>query len=126
MRLTTTAAAILVTPNAGVGTRLCADTPRCRVAARDDDDKRRGSHAPIRSGNHLSGYQATFAWRIWQGREVTVSIEVLFIPSPAFMVATPGGSLPKGYVSLYLTPGVRVTALPDGRVSAFGSTGGGY
>jgi len=46
--------------------------------------------------------------------------------SPAFTVATPGGSLPKEYAALYLTPGVRLTVHPDALVSVFGSVGGGY
>src|SRR5439155_6245799 len=34
--------------------------------------------------------------------------------------------LPLEYASLYLTPGVRVTALPRRRVSIFGALGAGY
>jgi hypothetical protein len=71
-------------------------------------------------------YQATFARRIWTGRETAVSVEVPFLASPAFTVATPGGSLPKEYAALYLTPGVRLTVLPNRLVSLFGSVGGGY
>ena len=71
-------------------------------------------------------YQATFAWRVWEGKRTTVSIEVPFIASPSFTVVTPGGALPKEYASLYLTPGVRLTVLPQGPVSVFGSIGGGY
>ena len=43
------------------------------------------------------------------------------LASPAFTVATPGGSLPKEYAALYVTPGVRLTVNPNGLVSAFGS-----
>ena len=71
-------------------------------------------------------YQATFAWRIWGGSKAAVSIEVPFLASPAFTVTTPGGLLPKEYAALYLTPGVRLTALPHAPVSVFGSVGGGY
>ncbi len=71
-------------------------------------------------------YQATFAWRIWEGSKAAVSLEVPFLASPAFTVATPGGSLPKEYAALYLTPGVRLIVYPNGPVSVFGSAGGGY
>ena len=41
-------------------------------------------------------------------------------------MTTAGRSLPLEYASLYLTPGVRVTALPRGRVAIFGALGAGY
>lgn len=71
-------------------------------------------------------YQATFAWRVWKNDRAAVSIEVPFVASPAFEVATPDNSLPKEYASLYLTPGVRVTVPVRGAVSAFVAGGGGY
>ena len=71
-------------------------------------------------------YQATFAWRVWQNDALRVAIEVPFLASPKFEVATPGRSLPKEYASLYLTPGVRVVAYPGRAVSVFGAVGAGY
>jgi len=71
-------------------------------------------------------YQVTFAWRAWEGSKTAVSVEVPFLASPAFKVATAGGSLPKEYAALYLTPGLRLTIYPGGRVSVFASAGGGY
>lgn len=71
-------------------------------------------------------YQAAFAWRVWRGDEVSVSVEVPFIASPAFTVTSAGRSLPLEYASLYLTPGVRVTFAPRAPVSIFGAAGGGY
>jgi len=71
-------------------------------------------------------YQATFAWRAWEGSNAAVSLEVPFLASPAFTVATAGGSLPREHAALYLTPGVRLTVNPNGLVSVFGSAGGGY
>jgi hypothetical protein len=71
-------------------------------------------------------YQATFAWRVWDRGAARISIEVPFIATAAFGVASPGASLPKEYASLYLTPGVRVTVWPKGQVSLFGAAGGGY
>ncbi|MEP7303879.1 MAG: outer membrane beta-barrel protein [Acidobacteriota bacterium] len=76
--------------------------------------------------NRATTFQATFAWRLWKGSNVGVSLEVPFLASPTFIVATPGGTLPKEYAALYLTPGVRVTLHPNGLVSVFGSAGGGY
>ena len=71
-------------------------------------------------------YQATFAWRVWQNDAVRVAIEVPFLASPKFEVATASRSLPKEYASLYLTPGVRVVTFPDRVVSVFGAVGAGY
>ena len=71
-------------------------------------------------------YQATFAWRVWQNDTVKVAIEVPFLASPKFEVATASRSLPKEYASLYLTPGVRVVTFPDRVVSVFGAVGAGY
>ncbi len=71
-------------------------------------------------------YQVTFAWQLWRTDAGNLSIEVPFIASPAFTVVTPGASLPLEYASLYLTPGVRVTFLPNAAVSFFGAAGGGY
>ena len=70
--------------------------------------------------------QATFAWRLWANERERLSIEVPFLASPAFEVTTPGSALPKEYASLYLTPGVRVTIVPNGPVSVFGAVGVGY
>ncbi|HUC75350.1 MAG TPA: hypothetical protein VMS04_08675 [Vicinamibacterales bacterium] len=61
-------------------------------------------------------YQATFAWRTWEGSKVAISLEVPFLASPAFTVAAAGGTLPKEYAALYLTPGVRLTVHPNGLV----------
>lgn len=71
-------------------------------------------------------YQATFAWRVWHNDSVRVAVEVPFLATPEFVVTTPGRSLPKEYASLYLTPGIRVTALADRAVSVFGAAGAGY
>jgi hypothetical protein len=75
-----------------------------------------------------STYQATFAWRLWQGGAASVFLEVPFLAAPALGVKTvsPGGALPKEYASLYLTPGIRVAFRPDRTVSLFGAAGGGY
>jgi len=71
-------------------------------------------------------YEATFARRVWRSDHAGLSIEVPFIASPAFSVITPGVSLPLEYASLYLTPGVRLTVVPNRTVSFFGALGGGY
>jgi opacity protein-like surface antigen len=71
-------------------------------------------------------YQATFAWDVWRGDSAKLSIEVPFIASNAFTIITPGSSLPLEYASLYLTPGARVTVMPEAPVSVFGSIGAGY
>ena len=71
-------------------------------------------------------YQATAAWPVWRTAATNVSIEVPFIATPAFTVVTSSASLPLEYASLYLTPGVRVTVVPNAPVSFFGAVGAGY
>ncbi len=82
--------------------------------------------APVLAFDRGTTFQATFAWRVSTGSRTAVSIEVPFIASPAFTVVTPGGSLPKEFAALYLTPGVRLTVFPTGPVALFGSVGAGY
>jgi hypothetical protein len=76
--------------------------------------------------NRGTTYEATVGWHVWSRDNVHVSIEVPFLASPSFEVATPGARLPKEYASLYLAPGVRVVLPIVGRVSAFGAVGAGY
>src|SRR5262249_42205023 len=71
-------------------------------------------------------FQATVAWHVWRNETTRVSIEVPFIAAPAFTIVPPRATLPLEYASLYLTPGIRVTVLPDNRVSVFGAVGGGF
>jgi hypothetical protein len=84
------------------------------------------NEAPVLQFDRGTTYQATLGWDIWQRGPVRLSVDVPFIASPAFTVTTGGGSLPLEYASLYLTPGVRVTALARGRVAIFGALGAGY
>src|SRR5689334_14898408 len=58
-------------------------------------------------------YQATFAWRIASAGGVRWSVEVPFLASPAFTIVPPRATLPLEYASLYLTPGIRATVLPN-------------
>ena len=71
-------------------------------------------------------YQATLACHVWSRKGMSLAIEIPFLASPAFEVTTPGGSLPKEYASLYLTPGVRITLPVHSAVSVFGAIGAGY
>jgi opacity protein-like surface antigen len=73
-----------------------------------------------------STYQATFAWRVWQGPAVSLALEVPLFAAPAIGVKTVGATLPKEYAALFLTPGVRVSFRPGRPVSLFGAVGGGY
>ncbi len=81
---------------------------------------------PVLQFDRGTTYQSTLGWRLWQRGPVRLSVDVPFIASPALTVTTPGPSLPLEYASLYLTPGIRVTILPDGPVSLFGAVGAGY
>ena len=123
MQLTTMVAGIVVTFAIGTG--------QATAQPRHDVGLLLGSTTTTNEGRALefdrgTTYQATFAWRVCTGERAAVSVEVPFIASPAFTVATPGGSLPKEYAALYLTPGIRLTIGPTGPVSVFGSVGGGY
>ena len=84
------------------------------------------SEGPVLKFSLGTTYEASFAWRVWQGEAVSLAVEVPFIATPSFTTSTPGASLPKEYASLYLTPGARLTWSPKGLVSVFGAVGGGY
>ena len=123
MRLMTTCSAIVIALTVGVGQAVAQtryDVGLLLGATRTSDE------GAALAFDRATTYQATFAWRAWEGSKVAVSLEVPFLASPGFTVATPGGSLPKEYAALYLTPGVRLTVNPNGLVSGFGSVGGGY
>jgi hypothetical protein len=123
MRLMTTCSAMVIAFTVGMGQAVAQtryDVGLLLGTTRTSDD------GAALAFDRATTYQATFAWRIWGGSKAAVSIEVPFLASPAFPVATPGGLLPKEYAALYLTPGVRLTALPNAPVSVFGSVGGGY
>jgi len=123
MRLTMTCSAMVIAFTVGMGQAVAQtryDVGLLLGATRTSDE---GAALVF---DRATTYQATFAWRIWEGSKAAVSLEVPFLASPAFTVATPGGSLPKEYAALYLTPGVRLIVYPNGPVSVFGSAGGGY
>jgi len=110
---------------------LCGYAARAAADTRFDVGLLLGStmatnEAPVLQFDRGTTYQATFGWDVWRRGPVRLSVDVPFIASPAFTVTTAGRSLPLEYASLYLTPGVRVTALPRGRVAIFGALGGGY
>jgi len=123
MRLMTMCSAMVIALTVGVGQAVAQtryDVGLVLGATRTSEE------GAALAFDRATTYQATFAWRAWEGSKVAVSLEVPFLASPAFTVATAGGSLPKEYAALYLTPGVRLTVNPNGLVSVFGSAGGGY
>jgi len=123
MRLTTMCSATVIAFTVGVGqagAQTRYDVGLLLGATRTSDE------GAALAFDRATTYQATFAWRTWEGSKVVVSLEVPFLASPAFTVAKPGGSLPKEYAALYLTPSVRLTVHSDRLVSFFGSVGGGY
>ena len=123
MRLMTMCSAMVIALTVGVGQAVAQtryDVGLLLGATRTSDE------GEALAFDRATTYQATFAWRAWEGSKVAVSLEVPFLASPAFTVATAGGSLPKEYAALYLTPGARLTFNPNGLVSVFGSAGGGY
>jgi hypothetical protein len=110
---------------------LCGCAARAAADTRFDIGLMLGStmatnEAPVLQFDRGTTYQVTLGRDVWQRGLFRLSVDVPFIASPAFTVTTSGGSLPLEYASLYLTPGVRVTALPRGRVSIFGAVGAGY
>jgi len=117
-------AAVLVTAGLSVANAARADD-RVDVGLLLGSTRATDEGGGLQFGRGLT-YQATFAWRFWTKDHLGVSIEVPFLASPAFEVTTPGNSPPKEYASLYLTPGVRLTVLAGGPISAFGTIGAGY
>src|SRR5882672_4396071 len=120
MRLMTMCSAMVIALTVGVGQAVAQtryDVGLVLGATRTSEE------GAALAFDRATTYQATFAWRAWEGSKVAVSLEVPFLASPAFTVATAGGSLPKEYAALYLTPGVRLTVNPNGLVSVFGSVG---
>ena len=71
-------------------------------------------------------FEAAFAWHIRTSDRLRVSFELPLLATPAVEVATAGASLPLEYASLFLTPGVRFTAMPKAAVSYWGAIGGGF
>src|SRR5262249_30191419 len=101
MRLTTMCSATVIAFTVGVGqagAQTRYDVGLLLGATRTSDE------GAALAFDRATTYQATFAWRTWEGSKVVVSLEVPFLASPAFTVAKPGGSLPKEYAALYLTP----------------------
>ena len=91
MRLTTTSAAIVMA--------LTVSTEPALAQTRYDLGLLLGATQTSDEGAALAfdlatTYQATSAWRAWEGSNAAVSLEVPFLASPAFTVATAGGSLP--------------------------------
>ena len=113
-----------------VGIVLAATRP-LRAADRMDVGLLLGSTRATDEGQVLQferglTFQATSAWHVWTRDRVRVSIELLFLATPAFEVETPGASLPLEYAALFLTPGIRVTAGPNRAVTVWGAVGGGF
>src|SRR5262245_17178184 len=123
MRLTTIVSAFLITLAVGTGAAFAQTRYDIGLMLGTTGTSDEGA---VLQFDRATTYEATFAWRVWTMEKTAVSIEVPFIASPAFSVATTGGALPKEYASLYLTPGVRLTVWPGGAVSFFGAAGGGY
>ena len=84
------------------------------------------TEAPVLRFDRGTTYQATLGWRVWRRSTFDLRLDVPFIATPAFTVLNGVPSLPLEYASLYLTPGVRVTARLRNSVSVFGAVGAGY
>jgi hypothetical protein len=89
-----------------------------------------GSVVPTSSGN-LSinsglAYQATYAHRFTSNPGIGLGLEVPFIALPSQDVGSSAALTPRNYASIFITPGVRVTFLPQSKISPWASVGGGY
>jgi len=76
--------------------------------------------------NFGTTYELSVAGRIWAGDRIDLAIEVPFLATNSLSVKTPGGSLPREYAVLSLTPGIRVMLATSRMVSVFGAVGGGF
>src|SRR5437773_3508949 len=97
MRLMTMCSAMAIALTVGVGEAVAQtryDVGLLLGATRTSDE---GAALVF---DRATTYQAAFAWRAWEGSKVAASLEVPFLESPAFAVATEGGSLPKEYAAL--------------------------
>jgi hypothetical protein len=71
-------------------------------------------------------YQATYARRLLDAQLAVLELEVPFVATPSIDVRGPIPIAPSKYAYLFLTPGLRVRALPHAVISPFASIGGGY
>jgi hypothetical protein len=71
-------------------------------------------------------FQVNYARRIVDGEKLALYAEINFIASPLRDVSSGLPSATRNVASLYLTPGIRVKALPRSRVSPYFAIGGGY
>src|SRR5258708_39344363 len=71
-------------------------------------------------------YQATFAHRLTTHRGIGFGFEVPFVALPSQDVQSSSLFSPRNYASIFITPGVRTTFLPNSAVSPWASIGGGY
>ena len=71
-------------------------------------------------------FQATYARHLLEGGGLRLSLEVPFLAAPSIKVSSINQAVPQEYASLFLTPGLRVSFVPDGVLSPWLSVGGGY
>ena len=89
-----------------------------------------GSIVPNSSGqlNINSGlaFQATYAHTFARNTAVGIGLEVPFVALPSQDVQSSSASAPRNYASIFITPGVRVSFLPNSAITPWASVGGGY
>ncbi len=70
--------------------------------------------------------QINYGYRFAGNDAVSVAGEFHFLANPLREISGGASTLTRDFASLYLTPGIRVKANPNGRIQPFGVIGGGY
>lgn len=71
-------------------------------------------------------YQATYAYRFKANGGIGIGFEVPFVALPSQDVRSNSPFSPRNYASIFITPGFRLTFVPNSAISPWASVGGGY
>jgi hypothetical protein len=71
-------------------------------------------------------FQATYARHLLTLPVARLSLEVPFFAAPSIKLDSASQVVPLEYASLFVTPGFRLTLMPDQAISPWVSVGGGY
>lgn len=84
------------------------------------------STSPSLTSEASVGLQANYAVRLVKSDRATLYFETHLLASPLRNVSTTATVATRDYASLYITPGVRVKFMPQGRVNPWLAVGGGW
>jgi opacity protein-like surface antigen len=70
--------------------------------------------------------QANYGYGLFSNGAVSVLGEVHFLASPLRVVTSSSGAATRDVATIFITPGIRVKFIPNGRVTPYGAIGGGW